>query len=119
LPPQAVERKVVRPDEIRGHQVLSDSPNPPPASLKSIGPERLPELPGRSVHAEPEERTLLESDASLAQTALPTDLAGSVRHIDTAPGNPPDRPAPMLLMAGIGVAIAVIIAAVLLIAGVL
>jgi hypothetical protein len=62
---------------------------------------------------------VLEADTSLAQTMLPANPASSVRPADTAPDNSPDRSVPVLLVAGIGVAIAVIIAAVLLIAGVL
>jgi hypothetical protein len=61
----------------------------------------------------------LEPDTSLAQTMLPAHLASSVHHRAAGPESSPDRAVPALLLAGIGVAIAVIIAAVLLIAGVL
>jgi serine/threonine protein kinase len=121
LAPQSVSRKVVRPEEVGGRQpgTLPDSAKPPLAPLNSVGPERPPGLPARPVYVDPDERTGPEPDISLAHTRLPANLAGPIRQSAAAPDSSPDRPVAALLMAGVGVAIAVIIAAVLLIAGVL
>ena len=118
---------MVRPEEVRRHEErpLRGAASPPlapltPAGEPSPGSTPGPDLPGRPLYVDPEDRMVAEPDTSLQQTRLPATLRSSVPNDAAAhPQSSPDRSHPLLLTAAIGATIAVLIVAVLLITGVL
>ena len=113
--PQPAGRNVVRPEEARRHEErpLRGSASPPLAPLTptgepSPGSTPWPDLPGRPLYVDPEDRTVAEPDTSLQQTRLPATLRNALPNAVTAhPEGSPDRSHPLLLTAGIGATVAV------------
>ena len=79
--PHPAGRSVVRPEEVRRHEErpLRGAASPPlapltPAGEPSPGSTPGPDLPGRPLYVDPEDRMVAEPDTSLQQTRLPATL---------------------------------------------
>jgi Protein kinase domain len=125
--PQPAGRNVVRPEEARRREERPPraSASPPLAPLTptgepSPGSTPWPDLPGRPLYVDPEDRAVAEPDTSLEQTRLPATLGRSLPKAGAAPPQrAPDGSHALLLTAAIGATMAVLMVAVLLITGVL